>query len=359
MQTENNKGRQSNIELLRILLMITIPVYHLMLYNGVFYIEYNANTVLGILLSAAGAIPADYGFVALSSYFLCSDKESAEEKLFGVIPIYKRSLRRFMEFATLCLSMYVIKVVVLRSLFGYNNKEYFVDFFLMKGAWWYVYPYLLLLLLYPFLNNIFSAMDDKKHLRYVVLSGVLFFLINLNNTQHFIFDFYGFFFVYSFISYLKKREMDHMEKKVYGIVAIICAVILIGVCVYVKIPASGVDLSTADWIVKRLIGRYSFVACIMGISVFLFFKNIRVPYNPFINWFAKSVVFVFLLHDTWMGVFWYLGKCDNRFAYYSTGQFLFWIEIFTDTSFLVAVVIGELYRRGIKPLWDRLIQKII
>ncbi len=330
-----------------------------MLYNGVFYIEYNANTILGILLSAAGAIPADYAFVALSSYFLCEDNEEAKDKLFGSLPVYKKSLRRFMEFATLCLSMYVIKVVVLRSLFGYNNKEYFVDFFLMKGAWWYVYPYLLLLLLYPFLNKILIPMDEKKHARYVISSGVLFALINLNNTQRFVFDFFGFFFVYILISYLRKTGMDHMKKKNYAIVALCCAVALIGICVYVKLPASGVTTDMGNWIVKRLIGRYSIVACIMGVSVFLLFENLHVSFNPFINWFAKSVVFVFLLHDTWMGVFWYLGKCDNRFAYYSTGQFLFWIEIFTDTSFVIAIIIGELYRRGMKPLWDKLIQKII
>ena len=73
--TQEKKERQSNFELLRILLMLTIPVYHLMLYNGVFYMDYHKNVAPGLFLSSGGAITADYAFIALTSYFLLESKD--------------------------------------------------------------------------------------------------------------------------------------------------------------------------------------------------------------------------------------------------------------------------------------------
>jgi hypothetical protein len=52
------KDRKSNFELLRIILMCTIPIYHLMVYNGVYYVD-NANGILALIFTVGGAIPAD------------------------------------------------------------------------------------------------------------------------------------------------------------------------------------------------------------------------------------------------------------------------------------------------------------
>ncbi len=60
--TQEKKERQSNFELLRILLMLTIPVYHLMLYNGVFYMDYHKNVAPGLFLSQWGS---DHGGLCL------------------------------------------------------------------------------------------------------------------------------------------------------------------------------------------------------------------------------------------------------------------------------------------------------
>ena len=73
---QQKKERQTNFELLRLLLMLTIPVYHLILYNGVFYMDYHKKEAPGLFLSSGGAITADYEFIALTSYFLLEFKDS-------------------------------------------------------------------------------------------------------------------------------------------------------------------------------------------------------------------------------------------------------------------------------------------
>lgn len=351
MQTEK-KERQSNIELLRILLMAAIPIYHVMLYNGVWFHELNPNTMIGIVVSAAGAIPADYCFIAMSSYFFLKDRSTANRHLFGVIPIYKKSIRRFFEFSTLCLSMYVIKVIVLRSLFGYNNTEYFVDFYLMKGTWWYVYPYLCLILLYPYLNELQKRLRPVVHFGLILAVSAVFVRINYVNTMGFWNDCVGFLLVYLLVSFLVKLGGDKGFRLYYGVFTIACGVFLIGTCCYVKFQRS-LLFDKGDWILKLLAGRYSFVAMIMGVSLFFFFLQLKMPYRKGVNGLAGYTMFVFLLQDTWMGVFWALGKCDNQYVYYSTKAFIFWGLAYLISTFAVAVIIGKFYKKWVKPLWER------
>ena len=69
------KVRQSNLECMRIFLMLSVVVYHLVLYNGVLATEFNPKTLIGLLATSGGAIVADYAFICLSAYFLLETKK--------------------------------------------------------------------------------------------------------------------------------------------------------------------------------------------------------------------------------------------------------------------------------------------
>jgi hypothetical protein len=81
-------------------------------------------------------------------------------------------------------------------------------------------------------------------------------------------------------------------------------------------------------------------------------------YHPWINALAKVTFYVFLLHDTWMGVFWYFGKCANDYGYYSMVAFVLWMIIYLVSSFIAAALVGWIYRRWLEPLWRILVDKI-
>ena len=248
--------------------------------------------------------------------------------------------------------MYVIKVIVLRSLFGYNNTEYFVDFYLMKGTWWYVYPYLCLILLYPYLNAIQKRLSHVVHIALILVVASVFIRINYVNTIGFWNDCVGFLLVYLLVSLLVKLGGDIGFRHYYGVFALACGAFLVGICCYVKIPGNPF-FENGNWILKLLAGRYSFVALIMGVSLFFYFLQLKMPFQKRINRLASYTMFVFLLQDTWMGVFWILGKCDNQYVYYSTKAFIFWGLAYLISAFAVAVIIGNFYKKWVKPLWER------
>ncbi len=371
-------NRKSNFELLRILLMCAIPLYHLMLYNGVHYVN-EPTSIVALVLTVGGAIPADYAFMALSAYFML---ESRYVKL-----------KRFLFLAAQVLTLYIIKVVTLRGLFGYNNTEYFVDFFLMKGAWWYIYPYLVLSLIYPWLNSFIERVGHIITCLITVLFGCLFFYNGILTQTSFIKDMTAFLFIYFFMACMRNSDYKRYlgfktNKYAMGAIALAAYLIMLGVNLYVKIESmkyvaefgssadgqfamQGVIQSARDifagnitdmtykGLINYTIGKYHFLSMIMGLAVFFMFRDIDIGSKVWINKLAKTTFYVFLLHDTWMGIFWKLGKCGNDFGYYSMPAFLLWSILYVASAFVVAGMIGLLYDRCIKPLWAIVINRIL
>ncbi len=80
-----------------------------------------------------------------------------------------------------------------------------------------------------------------------------------------------------------------------------------------------------------------------------------IPQSKHINAFAKNVFFVFLLHETVMGLFWYVGKINGQYAYYSDQEFILWLIVYVGTCLLFGSLVGVLYRRWIGPVVERLV----
>lgn len=127
---------------------------------------------------------------------------------------------------------------------------------------------------------------------------------------------------------------------------------------YVKMPGVMADDAAANLVVKHLIGKYAPLQFVMGLAVFFFFRDVQLRQSQIINHLAKSVFFVFLLHETVMGVYWYIGKIDGQYPYYSVGAFWGWLLIYLLSCLIVGVSAEALYTKFVAPLWRRVIDRI-
>ena len=118
------------------------------------------------------------------------------------------------------------------------------------------------------------------------------------------------------------------------------------------------DDASANLVVKHLIGKYAPLQFVMGLAVFFFFRDVQLRQSQIINHLAKSVFCVFLLHETVMGVYWYFGKIDGQYPYYSVGAFWGWLLIYLLSCLIVGVSAEALYTRLLAPLWRRVIDRI-
>lgn len=346
---QQKKERQTNFELLRLLLMLTIPVYHLMLYNGVFYMDYHKNVAPGLFLSSGGAITADYAFIALTSYFLLETKDR---------PI----IRRFLTFGAQVLTLYVIRFAVIRSLWGFHSGNWFVEDYILGGAWWFVAPYMVMLLVYPWLNQWMEKMSLCWHGVLCLGVGICFVTNSITLRMNFVNDLIAFLFTYVTMGYLRRKNYQRWilptRKRWMAGIYLLGFLVTFFVSWYVKMPGVMADDAAANLVVKHLIGKYAPLQFVMGLAVFFFFRDVQLRQSQIINRLAKSVFFVFLLHETVMGVYWYLGKINGQYPYYSVGAFWGWLLIYLLSCLVAGVSAEALYTKFLVPFWGRIIDRI-
>lgn len=103
--------------------------------------------------------------------------------------------------------------------------------------------------------------------------------------------------------------------------------------------------------------RYNVIAGTDGGMRVFFVRGIRYI-QPLINRIAASTVYVFLLHETWLSVFWYLGYLWFPMEGRPGMELLGWIVLFTAVSFAAAAAVRQIYERTVKKPAERLIRRI-
>lgn len=345
-----SKNRQSNFELLRIILMIAVPLYHMMIYAGIIYMPYGTLTPEALFICSGSAIVADYAFMALSAYFMIDSKG-------------KPIVSRFLELAFQIVFLYIFKYIMIRKVLAFPQKDYYVNDFFLKGAWWFIYAYLIILVIYPILNHLIFSLKLYQLKGICVVLGLLFLWNGIRNDVSTAHDILAFVFTYFVVGYLKRMDF----KSYFGMKtnkSTMLAIYLVGAFAtffflwWVKYPGNLASAEVASDVVRVLVGKYSFIQFIMGIAVFLFFKSLSMKQNPVINNISKNVFYVFMLHETVMAIYWYFGKMrtiDDVLPYQNLVEVVLWALIYIGSSFVFALII----RCGYEKLLGQAVKRMV
>ncbi|MBQ2902223.1 MAG: hypothetical protein IJE49_10295 [Agathobacter sp.] len=339
--------KSTNYELLRILLTIFIPTYHWLLYNGIFYADNSINNLISIIPFTGISFSCLYAFITMSSFFLLKKKSNW-------------SMKKVLDFVALLLTLLLFKNIVINGLYPGKMMNYYVDTFFLKGAWWYVYPYVLLMIFYPLLNHFIY--HCKKTTLYIctALLGLWFLINEYMNLTIMLNDCVMFLFLYFLMACLMQHEPSSFYKKHKKIILFsiytICVVAITVISLLLKLPNNGLSLEFENEIFQWAHGRYNILGVISGIALFTIFKDIEVPYIPIIHKASKITLFVFLLHETVMCVFWYFEiKSCEFLAYLPSSEFFGLFFIYIVFCIFGAFLIYQAYYTLFAPLWERAI----
>lgn len=342
--------KSTNYELLRILLTLFIPTYHWLLYNGIFYADNSINNLISIIPFSGISFSCLYAFITMSSYFLLKKK-------------YSWNLKKVLDFVALIITLLIFKNIVINSLFPGEMMNYYVDTFFIKGAWWYVYPYILLMIFYPLLNRFIY--NCKKTTLYIctAILGVWFLVNEVLNLTIMLNDCVMFLFLYFTMASLMRHEPSDFYKKhkkiILASIYTICVVAITVISLLLKIPNNGLSLELENEIFQWAHGRYNILGVISGIALFTIFKDIEVPYIPMIHKASKITLFVFLLHETVMCVFWHFEiKSCEYLSYLPSAEFFGLFFIYIVFCILGAFLIYQAYYTLLAPLWDKGISRL-
>lgn len=167
-----NKTRNSNIELLRIVLMTCILCWHVLVHGYGFAnignegFHYRLNVPLTLVLSCL-LVPATYTFVFISGYF-------------GL----HFHWRKFVELILGCIVVSVCGSIFLYSQGRNDIIDLWRSFFPIypQGCWWFMTVYIWLYMLSPLIDEGISLLDQRK-LRNLVLLFSLFLSVGILAMQ--------------------------------------------------------------------------------------------------------------------------------------------------------------------------------
>ena len=193
MSISNNNIRNSNVELLRIFLMLGILIWHIIIHGGGYKNIGQASYVLDgnlaiVTLLCSFLAPCTYCFMFISGWY-------------GI----KFSLRRFLYFVFIGLFCFWISILINYSLYGvFSIKGALRHLFpISSNVWWFFTSYVFVFLVSPYINIGFEYLS-KSLTRCIVIIMTIIEIASFPNNGS---SFYGLLYVYILARFLRMENI--------------------------------------------------------------------------------------------------------------------------------------------------------
>lgn len=342
-------NRKSNFELLRIVSITCIILYHSVWHGGIGYLPLSFNKIMTDFLDMLGQLGVNC-FMLISGYFLL-------ESNFKWMKVIKISLET---------SFYILLGILFLKIFGDSTgiainwwlpKTFFP---ILKEAYWFLTVYVLIYLFSPILKKLISVLTEKQFKIFLSLSLFIWsiwptiFGLKLNETEGFIYYNRFIWGVIMFLigAYIKKyppKTFDNFKRS---------NLFFLSSTLLILLPILLINLINILGISTNYFWRpNSILMLVWSISLFLFFKNLEIKDNKIINLLASTTLGIYLFHDgpirywLWNDVF----KIKN---YANFNYFGIYLILVTTTIFLVGFGI-DIGRKFLEKMFlDKFFDKI-
>jgi surface polysaccharide O-acyltransferase-like enzyme len=337
----NLKERESNFELLRIVLMVMIVGIHYFLHGGVLktltihdFNYYIVNIIYSFIIIAVNC------FVLLSGYF-------------GIKAKIDRLIK--LELQVLFYSIIIFIIFVTFRIIPFGIREAITSITpIVSSRWWFITIYILLFIVSPYVNMILNKISKGNYIKLLTIGLFLCIILPtvklnpLNNNNGL--SLYNFIFLYSLGAYIKKYFNKDISKYKYLISYIVFSILIFLGNVALSIVAK-----------KNVTMFYNYdniFVLLSSISLFMFFKGIRIK-SKFINSISPLVFGVYLIHDHRYVRDFIYSKIFKTSEYYNSSFLLINAVLSILTIFIVCITIEYLRVSVFNKMENIIIEKII
>lgn len=351
-QKNTNKKRNSNLELFRIITMLLIVAHHYVVNSGLtaadgpIYASPISKESMFLLIYGAWGKTGINCFMLITGYFMCEKEITLKKfiKLLAEVMFY---------------NIVISAIFWLSGAFAINIKDFVKTllpvYSIEKN---FTGCFLIFYLFIPFLNKLLKAINEKEYLR---LLGVLSFtyilmgtIPGLDVTMNYVSWFMVIYLIGAYIKLYPRKFFD--SAKIWG--GITTAFIFIDILSVISCAYIGkmIGKNSAFYFVTD---SNTFLAVATSISAFLFFKNINLKYNKFINTVASTTFGVLLIHaNSDMMRQWLWKDALNNVGIYGTPQMYIHAVLSVIGIFAVCSVIDLVRIITIEKYTMKLVDKL-
>ena len=325
--------RNGNIECLRVLSMMMIIILHYLMQGGLLdrVLLSETNYYIVWIIEALCYVSVNC-YVLISGYFLIDASFKIKKVIFLILEVVFYSVSIYLIFCIVGLQEFQFVTLITGYLFP-----------VIHGQYWFATVYIVLYLLFPFLNIFVKAMTKKQHIYCIIILGSVFSVIP--SVFFFSGDVLGidggyslcwFVFLYIISSYLRIYDFKKKKNSIY--LAIYFIMLLITATVkFIQQHLFHKDL----W---DLYHYNSITVLIASITLFLFFLNKKEKHNLISNLcikVGKTTFGIFLIHTHYLMREWLWKELVKPLEHLGP-DLLFYLIGCTVTIFLVCSVIDGL-----------------
>lgn len=368
----NSKVRNSNFELMRIISMLFIVIYHVRMHSGF----NNATGSVAIFLNFITTIMVVHvnSFVLISGYY----QSKSKVKLSKAISINNA--------AWFYKVLFLIIALVLTRHFSIALTDEIKPLEIIKtllpfdyGIYWFVDCYLALYLISPILNKLIDSLSKKNFQKILAILFILLCIIPTITLDEVIFTRGGhsitsFIFLYLLGAYLRiypvkenyyfRRLTDTGRQALFIIVILITAIVTLFCNIVAgKLIHYGTASNYLGYILNNFYINYgSPLIVIESVAYFLFFETLNFK-SKFINFISRYTFGVYLVHENIYvrdNIYRWLGLADvnvtikTMFLMFGLGMALFIISMLIEI--VRQAIFKFIYNRKISCKFRKLYQ---
>ena len=333
--------RDSNLEVLRIIAMLFIVIFHLTRhgFDGVPFLLSNPNSSFLYFFATLGKLGVDI-FIIISAYFMVKQKFKFQKLLILGGEVYFYSI--------LCL---IIFTLFLTPLTPISIQDLLKTVLPISHGYWFIADYIALMLISPFLNMAIHKLSRQNFLKILIVSLILWSVFPTFTGDCFgVTDMVLFIVLYLIGSFIRLHvDLDKINMKkliIICLLSLITTTLIFGGfdSILNQLPAFNKETS----IFKQ---SYSIFILTSAITLFLIFAKRKEFSNKYINYISGSVLGVYLIHSNvfvWPWLFRSFLHVQTRIN--SPNLFIFCI-VSTILVYIVCTGIDIVRRLTVEKVW--------
>lgn len=281
---KSNKERNSNIELLRIISMVLIVAHHFALHGyGVNELKFSENKLILDFLSLGGKIGVNI-FIIISSYYLIDKKYNVKSLLKSIYSVKIYAVLFLIVGIILKVNIEIVDII--KSVFP-----------VIYSLYWFITGYIILYMIYPFLNIFLKGLSKEKIKLLIGICIVLYSCINVFlGATLFFSSIIWFVILYIFTYYLKMYiDLNKINHKKIIVISILMYFVLYLVVVIFDILGSKYSIFRIHML--YFARENSIFSIIIAFGLFLYFVKRSKYSSKIINYISSGTLGVYLIHE--------------------------------------------------------------
>ena len=349
---KNNKNlRSSNFELLRIIAILCIIVFHFSYEGGFSYPAFCFNEFVVYSFHMLGELGVNL-FILISGYHMIKGTFKWKKLLTLILEV------QFYNWICVFLSIRFNGLVL-------DKRTFFTNFFpVTEYKYWFITAYILIYLFSPYINKLLLSLSKKELQNLLTICLILFCIIPTfygglkNDTETLLYynRFIWLMIIYMIGAYIRLYPPVRLVKKSQwlGISFLLFCFMEASILIIEKFPAFFAEIGITE-------GNYfwrpnNLPMTALSISIFLLFRLIDIKPNKLINRLASTTLGIYLLHDGQMNYYlWQVWLKSGEYAF--SRRLVLYIPLCALMIFLFCAVM-DLLRQLLFYLCHSLFKKL-